>query len=69
MLANPEAAVRRASAEAIGLYTKPPYTGVAKSAIKPLIKALRDPDGDVRLAAERTLKAIDPIAADQAGAK
>ncbi|HWY74833.1 MAG TPA: HEAT repeat domain-containing protein [Verrucomicrobiae bacterium] len=69
MLANPDGAVRRASAEAIGLYTKPPYTGVAKSAVKPLVKALRDPDADVRLAAEHTLKAIDPIAAGQAGAK
>jgi len=69
LLEAPEAAVRRASADAIGHYTKPPYDQVAKSAVEPLIKAANDADPEVRLSAGRTLKALDPIAAAKAGVK
>jgi hypothetical protein len=69
LLEAPEAAVRRASADAIGHYTKPPHDQVAKSAVEPLIKAANDEDADVRLSAGRTLKLIDPIAAAKAGVK
>jgi HEAT repeat protein len=70
MLEHPDAAVRRASAEAIGVYAKSPaYGNAMKSAIAPLIKALKDPDAEVRFAAAQTLKAIDPDAAAKAGVK
>jgi hypothetical protein len=69
LLEAPEAAVRRASADAIGHYTKPPYDQVAKSAVEPLIKAANDEDAEVRLSAGRTLKVLDPIAAAKAGVK
>jgi HEAT repeat protein len=69
LLEAPEAAVRRASADAIGQYTKPPYDQVAKSAVEPLIKAVNDEDAEVRLSAGRTLKVMDPMAAAKAGVK
>jgi hypothetical protein len=69
MLEHPEAAVRRASADAIGLYARPPYTGVAKSSIPSLVQALNDADPDVRQSAGRTLRRIDPEAATKAGVK
>lgn len=69
MLDHSEAAVRRASADAIGLYTRPPYAGVARSAVPSLVKALNDADPDVRQSAGRTLQKIDPEAAAQVGVK
>jgi len=69
LLEAPEAAVRRASADAIGHYTKLPYDQVAKSAVEPLVKAANDADADLRYSAGRTLKVIDPIAAAKAGVK
>jgi hypothetical protein len=69
LLANPDPAVRHASAEAIGLYTRPPYTSVARSAIGPLTEALKDADPLVRESAAETLKKIDPDAAVKAGIK
>jgi HEAT repeat protein len=69
MLEHPDAAVRRASAEALGLYTLPPYAGVAKSAVPLLMQASKDADLDVRLAVGDTLKKIDSQAATKAGIK
>jgi HEAT repeat protein len=69
LLGDPDAAVRRASAEAIGAYSNPPYDQVAKLAVGPLVNALKDADPDVRLSAGRALKAIDPIAAAKEGVK
>jgi len=69
LLGHPDAAVRRASAEALGLYTGPSYTAEAKSAVPALMQAMKDADPDVRLAAGATLKRIDPEAAARAGVK
>ncbi len=69
MLENPDAAVRRASAEAIGVYSRPPYAGVARSAIPSLVEALEDADQDVRQSAEEALEKIDPKSAAQAGVR
>lgn len=66
---SPNPAVRRASADALALYTYGPYTSVAKSAIPPLTKALTDPDPAIRQSAANTLKKIDPDAAAKAGIK
>jgi len=67
LLEHPDAAVRRASAEALGLYTRPPYNAEAKAAVPALMQAMRDSDVSVRLAAGTTLKKIDPEAAARAG--
>lgn len=69
MLRDPDPAVRRASADAIGLYTRPPYTGVAKAAVPSLIEALKDAEPNVKLSAGETLRKIDPEAAVKAGVK
>ena len=69
MLEHSDPAVRRASAEAIGLYTRPPYTAVARSAVPLLIQATKDRDQAVSKAAGETLKKIDPEAAAEAGVK
>ncbi len=69
LLEDPDAAVRRASADALGHYSSPAYTQVAKSAVKPLLKAQNDADAEVRFAAGKTLKIIDPEAAAKAGVK
>ncbi len=66
---SPNPAVRRASADAIALYTSGPYTSVAKSAIPPLTKALSDSDPAMKQSAANTLKKIDPDAAATAGVK
>jgi hypothetical protein len=62
LLDAPEAAVRRASAEALTNYTKPPYAMAAQAAVKPLLKLLHDPDADVRTATAASLQVIDPTA-------
>jgi len=67
LVGDPEPAVRLASADAIALYTNPPYAEVAKSAILPLTKALNDNNPDVRHSAAAALKKIDPEAAARAG--
>lgn len=69
MLEHSDSAVRRASAEAIGLYTRTPYTAVARSGIPLLTQALKDGDEGVRRAAGETLKKIDPETAAKAGVK
>lgn len=69
LLANPDSAIRRASAEAIGLYTRPPYTRVAHSAVGPLTELLKEADPVLRESAAETLKKIDPEAAAKAGVK
>ncbi|HTA29647.1 MAG TPA: HEAT repeat domain-containing protein [Candidatus Cybelea sp.] len=68
LLANPDPAVRRASADAIRSYGSP-FDQIADWAVKPLVKALKDPDAAVRLSAGQALTAIDPIAAAKAGVK
>jgi hypothetical protein len=68
LLDDPDAAVRRASADAIRRYG-PPYDQISDWAVAPLVKALNDPDAEVRLSAGQTLKIIDPIAAARAGVK
>jgi HEAT repeat protein len=69
MLEHSDPAVRRASADAIGLYTRSPYTAVARSAVPLLIQATKDRDQTVSRAAGETLKKIDPEAAARAGVK
>jgi hypothetical protein len=69
LLGHSEATVRRASAEALGLYTGPPYAAEAKAAVPALMQAMKDADPDVRQAAGTTLKKIDPEAAAKAGIK
>jgi len=69
LLKDPDPAVRRASADAIGLYTRPPYTGVAKAAVPSLIEALKDAETNVKSSAGETLRKIDPEAAVKAGVK
>lgn len=69
LLEHPDPAVRRASAEAIGLYTRPPYSAVARSAIPLLIRASKNRDQAVCKAAGETLQKIDPEAAANAGVK
>jgi hypothetical protein len=69
MLEDRNAALRRASAEAIGHYAGPAYKAVAQSAIAPLIKALNDTNADVRISAGKTLKIIDPAAAAKVSLK
>jgi len=68
MLSHSDAAVRRASAEAIGRYTSP-YTGVASSAVPSLVAALKDGDARVRQSAGETLKIIAPQTAAEAAVK
>ena len=69
LLEHSDPAVRRASAEVIGLYTRPPYTAVARSAIPLLIQDLKDRDQAVSKVAGETLKKIDPEVAAKAGVK
>ena len=69
MLKDSDPAVRHASADAIGLYTLPPYTGVAKAAVPSLMEALKDSEPDVRRSARETLRKIDPGAAVKAVVK
>jgi hypothetical protein len=45
------------------------YESAAKAAIPDLLKALNDPDGNVRIDAAKALKQIDPVAAAEAGAQ
>ena len=68
LLGHPDAAVRRASAEALRRYGFP-STDELKSAVPALMQAMKDADPDVRLAAGATLKKIDPEAAAKAGVK
>jgi HEAT repeat protein len=63
-LSDPLPAVRRASAEALGW-----QRGIAKPAVPGLLKALEDPDRDVRNAAAEALKSIDLNAAVKATAE
>ena len=63
-LNDSRAAVRRASAEALLR-----HSGIAKPALPGLLKALEDPDLDVRKAAAEALKTIDPETASKAGVK
>jgi hypothetical protein len=44
-------------------------SGIAKPGVPGLLKALEDPDPDVRKAAAQALKTIDPDAASKANAK
>ena len=69
LLKDSDPAVRRASADAIGHYTRPPYTGVAKAAVPSLMDALKDAEPGVRLSAGQTLRIIDPEAAMKGGVK
>ena len=67
LLEDQDMAVRRASADSIGLYkTLLPFTRVA---VQPLVKALKDSDPSVRVSAGDALKAIDPEAAARAGVR
>ena len=66
LLDHPDAAVRRAAAEALGRFG-PPYTNELNSAVPALMKAMKDADPEMRVAARETLKKIDPKAAANAG--
>ena len=68
-LQHPSPAVRRASAEALGLHTGSTYTEVLKSAVPLLVNACSDTNEAVRASAGATLKLIDPEAAAKAGIK
>ena len=70
MLEDPDAAVRRASADAIAIYSGPAYdAGEITSAVGSLVKALNDTNAAVRISAAKTLKSIDPVAAANVGVK
>lgn len=59
LLENPNTAIRRASADAIGRVTMQPYALSTGAAMKPLTKSLNDPDSEVRLTAAKALKTIE----------
>lgn len=68
-LKEPDADVRRAAAESLGLYVGPAYATDRNATVKALSKALQDDASEVKAAAAKSLKAVDPIAAAQMGIK
>jgi len=69
MLKSSNAAVRRASADALAIYYHQSTNEDPKSSVRMLVKTLNDPDQDVRNSARLALKKIDPAAAEKAGVK
>ena len=69
MLKSSNAAVRRASADALAIYYHQSNNEDPKSSVRMLVKTLNDPDRDVRNSARLALKKIDRAAAEKAGVK
>ena len=69
MLKSSNAAVRRASADALAIYYHQSNNEDPKSSVRMLVKTLNDPDQDARNSARLALKRIDAAAAEKAGVK
>lgn len=68
LLHDPDPSVRRASAEALAHYARPPYTAV-QSARPAVLELLHDPSPDVRKAARALLQKMDSSAGSSARSK